>query len=294
LATVAESPDQEEIVAALGASGFLMEQEVATALEDAGYYAATGRAYTDPEEGKSRELDVYGFQRYMYDETRRAAIHVELLCECKNTSNPFVFLTRRKTPGDMDRNPEEYLFPMRVVEVDAGDGVRHVPPFHHFGLGRSHYRFQQELKAVQMVRLDHPKKDWVAENTSVFTSLLYPLAKALRAFQEKHQYAMGALPRGFRFPIENPPPAPQWAWASLYFPMVVVRSPLWVVDVHRKDVVPERVPFVTLEREFKSSVISGRFAIDFVEQDHLGEFLARNVRPFAASVESTLWPRGDP
>jgi hypothetical protein len=112
-----EPPTEQEIAAALGASGFLMEQEVATAFEEAGFHATTGRACTDPEEGKSRELDVYGFLRHMQDDSRRAAVYVRLLCECKNTSNPFVFLARRKTEADLLRNPEEYLFPMPLVAV---------------------------------------------------------------------------------------------------------------------------------------------------------------------------------
>ena len=47
-----QSPTKQEIADALAASGFLMEQEVATALEGIGFHAETGRAYTDPDEGK--------------------------------------------------------------------------------------------------------------------------------------------------------------------------------------------------------------------------------------------------
>jgi hypothetical protein len=142
--------------------------------------------------------------------------------------------------------------------------------------------------------MGHPQRQWVAENTSVFTSLLYPLAKALRAFQKEHRYAAEALPAGsLAAALRQRPAASHLATANLYFPMVVVRSPLWVVDVQRSAVAPERVRFVTLERELKSEVVSGRFAIDFVEQGYLGEFLARNVRPFAGAVERALWPDGD-
>jgi hypothetical protein len=282
LAGVSQAPTEEEIVAALVASGFLMEQEVATAVEDAGFHAATGRAYTDPEEGTSRELDVFGFLRTTHDEVRRRAVHVQLLCECKNTSNPFVFLTRRKTPGDLRRVPAEHLFPMREVAVSRGGGTQYVPPFHELGLGASHYRFQQPLKAVQIVRLDHGKGRWAADNTSVFTSLVYPLAKAVRAFQSNHTF--------LRLAPGNVTTHQEWATATLTFPMVVVRSPLWVVDVHRDPIVPERVPYVSLERELKSKTISGNFAIDFVQQPHLGDFLTANVRPFAEAVERALWP----
>jgi hypothetical protein len=211
---------------------------------------------------------------------------VELLCECKNTSNPFVFLARRKSKGDFERSPAEYLFPMRVVQVPRGAGFAEVPPFRHYGLRSDHYQFQQKLKAVQIVRLDRTRGKWAADNNAVFTSLVYPLAKALRAFQERHVYAMGAL----RAPSPVEVGSGQWLLASLYFPIVVVRSPLWVVDVHRDPVTPERVPFITLERELKSAAISGRFAIDFVQQPYLEDFVGSCVRPFAVAVERALWP----
>ena len=277
-----EPPSKDEIVAALAASGFLMEQEVATQLEEVGFHASTGRAYTDPEEGKSRELDVFGFLKTTYDQVRRRAVHVQLLCECKNTLNPYVFLNRRKSEADLRRSPTEYLFPMEHIEVRRGEGRQYVPPFHELGLGASHYRFQQSLKAVQIVRLDHPKAIWTADNTSVFTSLVYPLAKALRAFQSNHRYVKPFT--------GNVMTTQEWAVATLTFPMVIVRSPLWTVDVHHDPITPEQVPFVSLERDLKSKEVSGYFAIDFVQQASLTEFLTTNVKPFAAAVARALWP----
>ncbi|MGA8416298.1 MAG: hypothetical protein WB808_06715 [Candidatus Dormiibacterota bacterium] len=283
---MSDEPTESQIVDALSASGFLLEQEVATAFEAAGFYAKTGRAFTDPEEGTSREIDVHGFWRSLHDEARRRAIYVQLLCECKNTSNPFVFLARRKSVADLERSPSEYQFPMRFVQVPHGTGYTETPPFRHFGLSAHHYQFQKELKAVQIVRLNRRGKEWAADNNSVFTSLVYPLAKALRDFQKSHKYTMGPMKPGM--PVEAT--GGQYAHASLYFPMVVVPSPLWIVDVHRDPVVPERVPFITLERELKSTSLTGRFAIDFVQQEHLPDFLASCVIPFASSVKDALWP----
>jgi hypothetical protein len=137
LVSMVVEPNEGDILAALGESGFLMEQEVATALEEAGLHAETGRAYLDPEEGKSRELDVVGFLRHSHDEARRRLVTIRLLCECKNTARPFVFLARRKTQADLLRNPQEYLFPLREVAVAVEGGTQYVPPFHTLGLASS-------------------------------------------------------------------------------------------------------------------------------------------------------------
>ncbi len=55
---MADPPTDEQIVEALGRTGYLFEQEVATLFEDMGYNVATNTAFEDPEESKSRELDV--------------------------------------------------------------------------------------------------------------------------------------------------------------------------------------------------------------------------------------------
>ncbi|HZQ90365.1 MAG TPA: hypothetical protein VFA60_01075 [Terriglobales bacterium] len=57
--TAKGQPTAEDIVAAIKASGYLIEQEVATILEKLGFHVQTNRAYQDVEESKSREIDVW-------------------------------------------------------------------------------------------------------------------------------------------------------------------------------------------------------------------------------------------
>jgi hypothetical protein len=88
------SPSEDEIMAPINASRYLMEQEVATLLEHRGLHVRTNVAFEDPEEGKSREIDVIAIQRVAIDEDAKLAAYVELLVECKNNTNPFVFIAR--------------------------------------------------------------------------------------------------------------------------------------------------------------------------------------------------------
>ena len=86
------SPESEDIVRALGNSGYLMEQEVATQLEARDFHVFTNQAYEDIEEGKSREIDVVARKRVAHSEKSKLSAWVEIVVECKNSTNPFVFI----------------------------------------------------------------------------------------------------------------------------------------------------------------------------------------------------------
>src|SRR3954449_9449103 len=81
-------PTREEILAAIRASGYLLEQEVAQRLEGIGFHSTTNRAWEDPDVGQSRELDIWARRLIPITGYPEAAVQLELLCECKNNSYP--------------------------------------------------------------------------------------------------------------------------------------------------------------------------------------------------------------
>jgi len=75
-------PTPGQVIEALDASGHLLEQQVATELEALGYSVITNRAFTDVDEGKSRELDVWA-HKYIFElDERRLWAGIHLLVEC--------------------------------------------------------------------------------------------------------------------------------------------------------------------------------------------------------------------
>lgn len=82
---MAANPTTDEIMSAIRDSGYLMEQEVATQLEQRDLHVRTNVAFEDPDEGKSREIDVVAIKRVAHDENSKLAAFVELLVECKET-----------------------------------------------------------------------------------------------------------------------------------------------------------------------------------------------------------------
>ncbi|WOH62883.1 hypothetical protein [Bradyrhizobium sp. BWA-3-5] len=91
------APSPENIMEALNESGYLMEQKVATVLERLGYHVQTNFPFEDVDEGKSREMDARTIKTIARNDEHKLSCVFEIIVECKNTSNPFVFVGRPKT-----------------------------------------------------------------------------------------------------------------------------------------------------------------------------------------------------
>ena len=103
-------PSPKDIIAALRQSGYLMEQEVATQLENLNFHVWTNWAFEDSDEGRSREIDVRAIKRVAYNEDKKLAAFLEIIVECKNSANPFVFIGRPKNQTDGQYAPQELVF----------------------------------------------------------------------------------------------------------------------------------------------------------------------------------------
>src|SRR4051794_34728823 len=73
---MAAEPSTDEIMAAIRDSGYLMEQEVATQLEGCGLHVRTNVAFEDPDEGKSREIDVAARKRVAHDDKAKLSAFI--------------------------------------------------------------------------------------------------------------------------------------------------------------------------------------------------------------------------
>jgi hypothetical protein len=265
-------PTADEIINAIKASGYLMEQEVATSLQSLGFHVQTNRAYQDLEEAKSREIDVWAIQRKYQDEQQKISLFVELICECKNSSNPFVFLSRNKSPGDNELIPEEYLFPVREYHVpipDSPNSFHIVPPFSHFKLANHNYRFQLKSKSVQFAKIVRDKNSWQANHAGLYDAVFYPLIKALLARKKEiSKFREGLI------------------W--LFFPVVVTSGKLYEIDTSATELRAQAVEHVSMLRHIKSKNIDGIFNVDFVTQTGLTDFIETKLNPFSQAVEQLV------
>lgn len=282
-----EWPRPDEIIAALRESGHLLEQEVASELERLGLNVVTNRAFEDADEGKSRELDVWANYTAHHDPDSKLSVFVWLLSECKATSAPFAVMTRPLSRYHRGQAPEEFVFPVPRFETDHRKNEKGLNTWHeeaafYFLKLQEHYwPWTDEHRGVSIVRLHRSKGDWRADNTGVFDSLVYPLAKALKAFRAP-------------FLTGRSHPGPEdWKSIVLFVPMVVVTSRLFCVDGTSATPTARVAGHVRLQREFKTKTLSGLYGIDFVQREHLAKFVAETVIPFADHLARLVQERPD-
>jgi len=268
---MSEKPDTQEILSAVMASGYLMEQEVATLLETEGFVVTTNRAYTDADESKSREIDVLAMQRAYRNNDGSLEIIVELICECKNNQQPFVFISRRKNQFDKRRIPEEYVFPVQsyvTPSPDIPNAVRLIPAFFHLGLDQWHYEFLDDMKVVQFCRILRKGKEWEASHDDSYISIFYPIVKALKARQDETKPSNVV-------DVSNPPKR-----VRLFFPTVVLNSEIYLIDSSSAKPEPRLVDHVTFVREIRSPQITGKYTVEFVTRSGLLSLTRTKIRKF--------------
>lgn len=89
------TPDENEMLEALGRSGYLLESQISKALSRAGFFIQTNQMIKDPITGKNREVDLIA-EYYEHKPQRgenKCCSKVHFVFEIKNTSAPLVLLT---------------------------------------------------------------------------------------------------------------------------------------------------------------------------------------------------------
>lgn len=279
---MAQWPTDDELLTAVREAGWLLEHHALRVLADADTHPRAGWAFADPDEPtKSRELDVWAYRRLLHDEVTKVDVSARFLVECKQSSNPYVGVGYDLPEHRFLEAPAEHVLPReRLSEpMDEATGtIRSVPVWTHFGfhdLARAHR--ESNFRVTQLTRLDRAKGGaWSATNDGVFTSLVYPLAKALLASKTG---ASGAAPAGYRGAANRP----GWTGFALHFPVVLLSCPLYVVDATQPEPCVEQRPWATATRELKSASVTGTFEIDVVTEAAFADYVADRLA-FAQAV----------
>jgi hypothetical protein len=281
-ADMTATPTDKEIMQAIEESGYLMEQHVATQLETLSFHIKTNSAFEDPDEGKSREIDVLAIKRVAVNESAKVAAFVELIVECKNSNNPLVFITRPKNRADVHSKAEHFRYPVKYeMAKDLGGGrssLRELDGFFHLGFANIHYRHRQLTKAVQFCRIDRKGGGWHANHGGLYDGLFYPIAKAVTA-------RLAKVPRG-----KGPD---DWKYIWLLFPIIVTSGELLVVDSTKTNSLPQPHTWVGFSRELQSGKLSGTYELDFVHQNQLEKFVDECINPLGELAKELVETKAD-
>jgi hypothetical protein len=274
------SPSASDVIAALSRTGFILEYRVAQKLRRAGFETSINHAYPDPENGKSREIDVLAtIEKEIRRQPVDINVYMDLVIECKNSLNPFVLIGER---GQDRIYPDESVIlsfdPFRLGFPEK----KYRRVFHELKLASlPGSRRREDFMGHQLVRMNRQNGSWKADNTSIYDSILYPLAKAWQ-FRIKEHIPDDAEAK--KFNIE------QWDFPYLSYtlPVIVTAGPVLAVDASSDEPVVDEVAWTSLKREFRSSDLSIVLRADILQFEHFDQFLESRALSIFRAAEETL------
>lgn len=229
-------------------SGILFEQQVAATIEKSGFgWVVPNYAFTDVEQGSSRELDVFAIsgrkishrENYIFPVLLASIKKISVVCLTRKIKNNI-----RHTIGNIQYSG----LPKHIGEDDLLDFL-HIERFHHF------YKLRNIASQFWL-----PKETPKGEN--LYKDMLFPLIKAVVAERRSHEKKEWEFsPEGEQVNIQ------------FYYPVVVVEN-LWASSVETQRQYIRKTDHVGFLSHFSSEKAEGDFHIDFCTPQYLKQLLA--------------------
>lgn len=282
---MAQYPTDEEVLNAVDNAGWLLEQQAGRTLENHGFATRPNWAFRDPEDPTaSRELDVWSHREFYFNAEHRIRLAANMLVECKQSELPFCVIGQEIPEKRRFGNPAEHTLPVRYVpsSYDAEQQVLKygyawdVLGFRDLVLRHGHSNF----RGSQLTRLDRKNSGWSATNSGVFNSLVFPLAKAIRADQ-KNAKARDEWPQA-----EHRRSRSSFVNFILRFPVVLISCPHHVVDASGDQATIRTAPWVRVQRHLDSEAVRGIFEFDVVTRGAFVQYIHTVVEGLASEMGS--------
>ncbi len=259
----------QEIKDILDKSGYLFEQKVASVIGRLDYHTMTNRAFFDTEENKSREIDVVAHKSVFEIDNKFRVTGISYLnCECKNSTTPYVFITRKKGLLDKYYKPDG-IFLANQEYFSRGDNntKKAMDGFYYLGLDKQHYATNSDNHAVQICRIIQNGSKKEAQHSGVIEGFIYPLIKSIKIWE-----------------AQTPTNTDERKYCKFFFNLAVVSSKIYTIDSEVENSLPVEQRFVPFVREIQTKDLKGQFLITFVTFEHLKDFIEKEIQGFCESV----------
>ena len=210
-------------------SGYLLERRVATFLRKEGYKAVANRGFMDQETTRSREYDVYAYKGIEVCETGSYGIFPTLVCECKNNTQPIVFIVQEEHFEPLTDEVRVSGIPSKIWKRN-----RYVSVQEFTKVASSHHYCRPEAPIATQYCTFETKKgtsNWMAYHTEELHDTFRTLTKALE--QE--------IDDDFRNMVQWFVPeemATEFVDLSFYYPVVVFQGDVYAASI-RENGLPE-------------------------------------------------------
>jgi hypothetical protein len=268
--------DSEGVTHAVQQSGYPFELEIARRIESYGFFVTPNYNFEDHDTGQSREIDIHAltaeavaFQRYEF-------LYPLLLASCKANEDPYVFFTRDNILSKIQLQVDPPLSGIPATIVN-GEGES-LPAADFFRLEEFLHIAGAERISSQFCQLTRRGDKWAISQAPVVESIVIPVIKALAREISDHNSKTG-----------EPTPDENDSNYQIYYPVIIVRGPLFEYYVPAEGGTPEVSPnrHIVFFRHYQSSTLQGEFAIDVIHETFLEEFLdliAREGKKFANRI----------
>lgn len=289
---MAQFPSESEVLDAVEKAGWLLEQQAVRVLERRGFNPRPSWAFKDPDEPtSSREIDVWSYRRYFNDSDSKVTVAASILVECKQSEMPYCAIGHHLPEWRQKGNPNEHTLPVEFLPADFDPTDASVLRYGYLwdvtGFRDATLEHgQTNFRATQLTRLDHNGKKWSATNAGIFNSLVYPLAKAIHASKrgDRPQHSW-PLPNSPYFMKER---QNRWSRYVLRFPVVLISSPLYVIDASGDTTAFSHEKWVRVQRHLESESVNGLFEFDVVNKDAFIEYIEGVVEGLTLHVASAV------
>ena len=260
-------PTPEQILSALDHTGFVLEYRAAQRLRQFGFETFLNHAFTDPETGKSREVDILAtvYNNIKVEGKYKVLINATLVIECKNYSDPLVVIGQDEQLRYHNDQPLITFDPLLISFAARDPEVYGSLPMALDMLGLPSHSTRGFIGS-QLIKMHRQGGKWRAANDSVYDSITYPLAKAVEN-ERKRASDLSDDDRPWHVP------------GLVYlFAVLITAGNIFAVNV-----VPDGTPTVTavkwvpLVRNFSEDEFS--FMMDVVTFDSIEEYLKERVFP---------------
>lgn len=260
--------EDDQIIDALGRSGYFLESRVLQILADKGYKNFPNETYPDPHTDKSREIDIYAeSQRITENIELNHHLHFEyqfrIVIECINNAQPVAFFKR---PDKEPRTIFGKFFYSKVERELKESGHSEFEPSHQFDdytTRSKHFHYNQTNRYTQYCSFSQKKggnKEWMASHPDA----LHDTFNKLFSYSERKNETIKAW-------------LPWSPWRNdvvtiLIFPLVVLQNDLMEVSQSNEDVNIRRVDHAVFDFKTTSESMDG-LLIDVVTEEYLSTYL---------------------
>ncbi|NUT70382.1 hypothetical protein [Pseudarthrobacter sp. C4D7] len=283
---MAADPSPDEVLSALQVTGFLLEQEVRRIVESAGFDAAISRAYQDPDEGKSREIDVLGWKPFFIHDRFDCVFGMRLIIECKNPKSPYVVVGHAATEYEKRQMRSGASFwtsgfnvgKMPHPQISGLEVEEHRPIWDLLGLSDAPGSpTSDSFVGNQLISLERKGSEWFAGNSHIFDGIVMPLTKAVNTFKRINS---NRAREAFQDHEQS--------HNSVTLPILVTSNKIFEVNTDANDVAAAEVPWTNVMRQVHSKNMRANIKIEVVQSKYLGDFLEQRAIAFGDEVADRI------